>query len=327
MIAMSSAIGFFLVFVTITVAASAALSSLCLSQQARLRAHGPGAERSAAIAALVVPPVLAGAVTLSLILQSVLAPLFGHADHCEQHLQHLHLCVLHGESWGERGWAVAIVTGVSTWIAVSIVRAIHSFAAAKRGLARIEAIAEPIRFASTEVLLAPARIPFCFTAGLWRPRIYASSDAWSRWSDEERRAAIEHENAHIASHDLLSRLALGVFALAGAPLLAKRLLAMFDDASERVRDRQAAAAVGDPSVVASALLACARRDPPVAFCTSFLSSTSAERRIEALLSDRSENERAARSIARLTQLLTSAAIIAAIVFADPLHHAFESVLG
>lgn len=327
MIAFSSAIGFSIVFLAITLASSIVLGSLCLFAGNLVRSLGASAERRASAAVLVVPPVLAAGVTLSLAVRSAASPYFGLADHCADHVHHLHLCVFHGASWGERAWAVAIVAGVGAWLATAFIRGAHALWTARVGLRRIARIATLERIGSIEVLLAPARIPFCFAAGMLRSRIYVSTDAWSRWNDEERRAAVEHERAHLSSRDLVYRLLLNVLALFGAPIVSRRMLSIYDDATERACDRRAANAVGDPTIVASALLACARRDPPIGFCASFLSSSSVERRIEALLADAPEKNNAALILTSVVASLTAALLVCAIVFADPLHHLFESVLG
>lgn len=327
MIVFSSGIGFFIVFLAISIASSIVLTNAYLVSARALSSFGAKAERRASAAAIILPPILAAGVTLSLVARSALGSYFGLVDHCAQHLHHLHLCVFHGGSWADHGWAVALTAAAGTWLAIALLRALHLQWSAHLGLLRIAELARPEQLGAHTLWIAPAGIPFCFAAGVFRTRIFVSTAAWSRWNEAEKRAALEHEIAHLRSKDLLYRSLFGLCAVFGAPYFTRRVLDLYDDATERFCDRRAAVAVGDATVVASALLACARREPPIVFCASFLSSSSIERRIEALLEDVPEAEKPAKIITSSITALTAMLLLAAAVFADPLHHLLESIFG
>jgi Zn-dependent protease with chaperone function len=98
-----------------------------------------------------------------------------------------------------------------------------------------------------------------FVAGLFRPTVYVSSGALRRMGDEELRAALHHEAAHVANRDpaLFTVLA---FLRCLAPSTDRARLA-FIQARERSADAEAARSVGQLAL-ASALIAAVKPAPP-----------------------------------------------------------------
>jgi Zn-dependent protease with chaperone function len=130
--------------------------------------------------------------------------------------------------------------------------------------------------------------PVCFSLGVLRPRVYAASGLLERLADRERDAVMAHEQAHVRRKDglvgaLMSTVYL-LFPLPGAALLCRE----WRRAAERACDLAAAAEVGDPCDVASALVHVARMGlaPAVPGTASFAAQQSAEDvegRVRALL--------------------------------------------
>lgn len=105
--------------------------------------------------------------------------------------------------------------------------------------------------------------PVLFTSGAWRPAVVVSTRALARLDPEMRRAALAHELAHVARHDLL---------LGWAVMLARALL-LFNPVAqvvaraavqemERRADDLAARATGAPVALAAAMAALGPRRGP-----------------------------------------------------------------
>jgi Zn-dependent protease with chaperone function len=104
-------------------------------------------------------------------------------------------------------------------------------------------------------------------------------------------------------------------ALLGAPIAAHRLLARWSSAAERRCDREAAAILGDPTVVAAALVAMGRLacgHPPAAAAFTPARDEIAVR-VEALLSPTPADPASAARLRRAT-LVGATALVAALVF-------------
>ncbi len=323
MIEPASLIGFGVAFLAAAWMGSALLGTAALLGTRRLERRGPAAVRAAATAALLLGPLLGIVLVLAVAGNSLADGWLGVADHCPEHDHHLHLCVVHGGSWASQPWAVATVAMAGTWMLVAVARRLTGVLHARRALHRIERLARPV---DAGVLVAPAATRFCFTAGMLRPRIFISSAAWQALDRDQRRAVVAHEQAHIRGGDLGRRALLGLAALAGAPLLAGRMLALWDRATERLCDQQAAREV-TPAVVAQALLAMSRGPVAAPAGLSFGARADVVARIEGVLADGPTGGTAARRLSAVAVLILAVAAAAAIAFADPLHHLAETFLG
>jgi Zn-dependent protease with chaperone function len=315
-------VGFALAFVTATWSLSVVLCAAG-ALAVRLSTRDPAVERTAAAIAVASPPLLGLAAVVAIVVHSVAAA-GGPGDHCAPHDHHLHLCVVHGTAWGREAWAVVAATVMGTFM---LARVIGLGAAHVRG-ARAARDLRRVSVVSDGVHLVSAERPFLFVTGLARGAIFVSSAAWQALDAGERAAAIAHERAHIRHRDVLARAALTLCAIAGVPLLAGRMLRRWDSATERLRDRDASAATGDPTAVASALVVLARQGARApAWSLSFAPSGELPLRVATVLADRPFHRRAAARLAQAACVAAATAAVLAFAGADPLHHLLETILG
>lgn len=102
-----------------------------------------------------------------------------------------------------------------------------------------------------------------FTAGLFRPRVYATTGARTQLPTEVFRAAILHERAHQRRHDVLWRIALAALEAALHPLPAgRRLAANIALEWELAADREAIHAGAGREHLFEALVAASILPPP-----------------------------------------------------------------
>jgi Zn-dependent protease with chaperone function len=315
-IALGGAVGFGVVFLLVVVAASALGCAVVAVGGRALAARGPVAERRAAALAAVVPPIAGVLVVAALALHSATT-----IDHCEAHDHHAHLCVAHGGAWLARPWAVAVAAAATV---VTIGRAALLLATLVGARARVRTLARWPRSSTTCGRRSPRR--FCFVAGV-RAAIYASTAALRALADDERAAMLAHERAHVRARDLLWRRALEVATLVAAPLAPGFLARRWDDATERLRDRDAARAT-DPAAVAHALIAMCRGEAAWAASMNYAPPVHAlTRRVEAVLATPDVEPRGARRLAIVAAALGAAVIGALVACVDPIHHALETLLG
>lgn len=103
--------------------------------------------------------------------------------------------------------------------------------------------------------LLPAAAPALFCAGIRRPAVLISRGALALLDDAERRAALAHELAHLASRDpLVSWLLMGTRALLFFNPVAQVLARAMAREAERRADDLGASVSGDRVALASALL-------------------------------------------------------------------------
>ncbi len=323
----ASLIAFALVFL----AASALISLLqgigLRCGKHRLRALGARAEQRAATLALVGPPVLALVLVALLAADSVKSLLAG-TDHCEAHSHHLHLCLVHGAAWAMRPWAVALLAVAACFVAVRFLQIAWAHAGAQPAAWRFRRMGESFPEANPCVVV-PLDAPLVFTAGALSPTVVISRGAWEGLNPNERRAVIEHEIAHVANGDLWRRALLSIAACFAAPGLASFALRLWDRSAERICDRQAADAVGRPTIVAGAIVALARtmsrrRAPAGAV---FAAACSITDRVHSLLNSEPDG---ARGAARISWWFLGSAVglaLASAVFSEQLHHFLETILG
>lgn len=327
MIEPGSLVGFALVFFACTWAASALAGLLLMLSRPSLRRRGAGAEKRAAAVALIIAPVLGGIVTLALAGFSVVAPWLSSGDHCPAHGHHLHLCLRHGGEWADRAWALTLVSALSAILLVRLARLGESL---WRGYARlrfVEHSSSQIVGDGIPVLVAPSERDFCFVAGIRRPRIYVSASLWTRLSDAEREAMLEHERVHIEHGDLLQSVILTACALVGAPLLAGQCKRLWSEATERYCDRVAADETGSTEDLASALLRMARGPRPIGIISFVPRPESLEDRVMAVLSQDQTGKRTASRIGWASAALVASVVCTTAVLADPLHHTLETLLA
>ncbi len=326
MTAVGSLVAFGLVFLSVSLGLSVLLNAALLFSRGALRRTGAWVERQASTAALVLPPILALAVVAALAVKSALALADG-SDHCLAHGHHLHLCVRHGAEWALQPWALASVAAAATFVVVRGALSAWAHALAQRAAGRLRSLGVPL--GERHCHLVPSSERFAFTAGVFSPAVIFSSAAWEVLAPAEREAIVAHELAHLAHGDLWRRALLGFAAALGAPVLVGRALGMWELSAERICDRAAAQRVGRPSTVASAMLALVRSGPPPLAPAGavFAAARHVPQRIESLLREEPDGHGRSRRLVLLLSLSAGALCVACAVFAEPLHHALETLLG
>jgi Zn-dependent protease with chaperone function len=313
-------IGFALVLVLALGALSALAAAAVVLAGGALRRRGPLAERRAIELAAVAPPLMAGALLLALVAQSYLG-----VDHCTRHDHHAHLCVAHGDGWSQRAWVVAVVSAAAALVLARLVFVVARLAGAAGAIRRLRALSRH----DGDVRLVDSPHAFCFVAGVRAPEIFASTAAWRGLADDERAAMVAHERGHRLHGDVLRRLGLDLALIVAAPWVGAGLAGRWAHATERLRDADAARAVGDPEPVARALVRLCRlaRDaslPGLAFAGR---GRLLAERVEALLTPGPSGRRAARRLSIASTVSLAVLIALAAALAGPLHHALETLLG
>lgn len=312
----ASFIGFGVVFLLVCWSASVVLAVA----STRLTSRGPAVERRAAALAAFVPVALAIAVTAILLIES-----FVGVDHCPTHDHHAHLCLQHGLAWADRPWAIVTLLGAGAVIGTRGALMLGGFARGAWMLRRLHAVA-----GSSDVRIVESDRVFCFVAGIVRPTIFVSSATRTALSDDEWTAMLAHERSHIAHRDLVHRLGIELLLLFAAPIATTVIRERWDAATERLRDADAAD-VTDAESVASALVTMARRAiQPAPRAVAAFTPTGDQllaARVHSLLDGAPRGEAEARRLARAAIASTVMLFLLAAVFAEPLHHALETLLG
>lgn len=322
---LGSWVAFGLLFFTTTLSLSVLLNAGVLLARPLLRRSGAWVERQASTAALVLPPLLGLSVVVALGAQSALALADG-TDHCLAHGHHLHLCLQHGRAWLEQAWALALVAAAATFVTARAVASVWSHTLAQRASATLRTLGTAL---GERCYLVPSQERFAFTVGVFSPAVLLSSAAWEALGPQERAAVVAHELAHLEHGDLWRRVMLGFAASFGAPFLVEHTLRLWALSAERICDRRAAQVVGRPSVVASAMLELVRVTPsPLAPAGAlFAASGDVPERVRSVLSEEPGGERPARHLVRWAAAAGVALTVACGVFAEPLHHLLETILG
>ncbi len=314
--------GFSLVFVVTAVTLSAIAALLLETCAGALRARGPMAERRAAEAAAALPVVVAVIAVGALTWQSLMG-----SDHCAVHGHHAHLCFTHGTMWIERGWVVVVLAmSAATFAARAILLAVSYV----RGAASIRTLRALARSGDAggpgdDVRIVDSERAFCFVS---RGGVFVSSRVWQALPEAERSALVAHERAHELHGDLPKRLAIEVLLLFAAPLVGDRIRAAWMHASERLCDAHAARQTA-PETVASAMvsmcrLGCVQPASSFAFTPSTRDLAS---RVESVLAQRPLGEDAARVLGRIALSASVTLAVLGMIAAEPIHHAFETLLG
>jgi Zn-dependent protease with chaperone function len=317
----ASLIGFGLVFLLVSWLSSSLLTAMIRTVAPR----GPAVERRAAFLAAALPVLLGAAVVTILIGESLLG-----ADHCSTHDHHAHLCLVHGIAWADRGWAVALVAASAAAVLARGAALAHSMLRGARLMRRLRWTTRNQLGEPDAMHVVPSERPFCFVAGLRRPRIFVSTAARRVLAEDEWQAMLAHERDHIEHGDLRHRLVLELLLLFAVPGASAIVREHWESATERLRDA-GAAAHATPEAVASALVRMAKaalrlKAGQLASFTPPADSDLA-RRITSLLERSPLGEDDARRVAGIALVSAGALALLAVVLAEPLHHALETLLG
>jgi Zn-dependent protease with chaperone function len=276
-------------------------------------------QRSRILFALSMLPTGSGAAFLGIALLPSSAALAGVADHCATHTHHAHLCPVHPWPYGPSVVGGLLLVGLGAALAGLGWRAYQ----ARRALRALASLAEGREQDGTVRVRSPR--PFAFTAGLLRPLVYVSTGLRESLSPSDLAVVVAHERAHARRRDALTTWAAAWLGALHLRSTGRRLAADLRAACERACDEDAARAVGARVDVAAALVRVEKLQgragpwPSVAF-----GGGDVEARVEALLVP----EIADRRIRRLPFwgfVATTACV--AVLFADPLHHAAETLVA
>ena len=326
--AAASLIGFGLVVLAVSMFASLLLTLALVLFAKRLRGMGPLAERRAAALVLTLPPLLGVVVSATIAAFGLLA-YFQDRDHCLGHGPHLHLCPIHGAQWLSEPWAVAAMAFFGTFVLVRLGQTVSGHVGAQRMAGRLRRVGEPVPYFE-HTFIVPTDERFAFTTGVLTPTVIISRAAWDVLDTSQRQAVLAHEHAHVRNGDLWKRAALGLLACFGAPILTQNALKLWDIASERASDHEAARRVGKPSIVASAilLLARARSTYQVPAVAAFAAACHVSDRVHSLFEYPPDSGNpAAKKLQGGLMLGMGAVALGAALFAESLHHLLETILG
>lgn len=101
------------------------------------------------------------------------------------------------------------------------------------------------------VVESPRLQAWCF--GLWRPKVYASSETLRVLPEDELRVVLAHEYCHVLRRDNLRRLFMAAATLVWLPASRRRFLDDYSLSTEQVCDQSAASVVGDAELVSATL--------------------------------------------------------------------------
>lgn len=156
----------------------------------------------------------------------------------------------HGYIWG---WAALGAAGaIVAWLSVAAIRTLRAtLAADPRRLGAREQASTP---GGVPVFVLPVERPVAFAMGLRRGRVVVSRGLMDLLSEEERRAAIAHEVAHVqGGHPGLLFVGRVMAQAFGVLPPARRAFTSLRRELEAAADDHAAKVVGDPEIVARAI--------------------------------------------------------------------------
>ena len=132
----------------------------------------------------------------------------------------------------------------------------------------------------------PVRASICMVAGWMRPRVLVSTGTLQRFADDELRAALLHERAHLRRGDTRwSGLIHFVSELGAWPV--KRALAVYRQGRELLADREGASSVGG-AAFAGILVRFAKDATPIPYAATLAENDGLDQRVRHLLDSPSE---------------------------------------
>ncbi|MFT4975684.1 MAG: hypothetical protein ACI8S6_001571 [Myxococcota bacterium] len=282
-----------------------------------LAAWSRGAERWPVLARwtplVCILPLLAGGI----VALSALLPGDPHLDqllscHCATSMPSwLHLCPSHPERSLQALPVAVLILGL---LLPSRLRALSALAREPRGLGIEGAV------------FADLPVPTAVLSGWLRPSLVIDRRLWAGLSETERAAVVAHEQGHLTRHDPLTLIVLRALVSLGPPTSGLRAVRGWLDHAESQADAAAVRAVGDPLLVADALLRCARLHTSGALVPSWTGGQ-VERRISRLL-DMAAPPRAPRPDVGLIDTLAIVGLgLSGAVLSPWLHHQVEHLLN
>jgi hypothetical protein len=306
-------------------------SAAAILPLARARLAGRAREPALHAAAVLAPWVL-GALAVA----ALLSPRSIHGCHCADHgLHHPHLCLLHPSlslpllapsllvlgAWG------ALAIPRLARVAREVVASTRWLRLARRGPRRV--------IDGVLVHLAPCGSSAALTVGVFSPIIVLDPRVFRALAPDARRAVVHHEVGHRLRADGLTLLVLRIAAASLALVDVAPLVAGWKTACEVTCDAHAATRVGDPTIVAEALLSACRLGGtttarPPAYALGALEGGSVERRVLALVGDEASPAKTphlGNDALAVALVSLGAAALTCVAPGDVLHHAVETLVG
>ncbi len=305
-------------------AAAALLASLAYPRFRGRLAALPAEARAGWVTAWAALPWLASAALLALCFVPSLWSLVGLAvDHCPLHEDgHVHLCLAHVPQHPVTPAEWILLTLAALGIGAVALRVLRAQLATWRAVSALLRVAG--RAVQAGGLVASAE-PLSVTAGLVWPLVLVSTGLRSHLAPPHVEAVLAHERAHARRRDPLRLVAVALLGAAHLPRTRTLLLADAALACEEAADAAAAQEIGDPTVVAEAIVAVERllgdRAHHLGLAVG-MTGCATEARVEALLRDPVP----APPIARARRLLWAALSAGALLAAFEIHHLTETVL-
>lgn len=225
---------------------------------------GPAARSREALRIALMPGLGGALVVAAAFWPSFQTWAMGGTDHCEA--AHPHLCWLHAAAGPATGHDVlAAVLAVAFLVAASRQFVAWAIAATRvEGLARVNdarraaSLLDALRDAGITfpgaVWVVPADRPWCFVAGVRRPRLVIASSVLDALPPDAIEVIAAHEAAHVRRGDPGLRLLVAIATIAHFPGLGRRAARRWAAAAELACDQAAAVAVGSRLTVAEALV-------------------------------------------------------------------------
>lgn len=287
----------------------------------------PWAESSLAWSGAIVGPLLVASIaTAALVVATPFSPC-----HCLEHGHHPHICFVHSEL------AAPLVLPAAALLLVWLVlagrplwRAVRAAIGAARTLRDLRRAPSEL-VAETRVRFADCGAPIAYTAGALSSLIVVDRALWSRLSEAARRAVLAHEVGHAERGDAFTHAVLR-FCLALQPWLPATWLERWRHAAELACDRRAAEQVGDPALVAEALVAVGKLQadapapPGERWALGVTGADGLENRVRALLEDR-RSSGLANDVLSVVIPALGIVCLALVWPGDAVHHAVETLIG
>ncbi len=275
---------------------------------ARLSEARPWLARGALVVA-VVPYILALGFVGAAVLPAQLESLFV----CHSGPGWLHLC------WCHPGNAMALVPPAVAALALLVPGRVRGIAALLRDPRGEGGGATP--------LLVDLPRPAAVLVGWWRPSLVVDSRLWMALSPGEREAMLAHEQAHLVRRDPLMLFVLRALTVVAPVPASRALVRAWLDRAEARADELAVQSVGDPLLVAEALLRCARLGAAAPALSIAWTAGQVERRVHAILKDSHGPVGSAPDANLMDGAVLLGMLLAVVAVAPTLHHQLEHLLS
>lgn len=237
----------------VAVLVGCALAWVYPQMRARVLRLEPGKASAFLLGISLIPWIIGFLSVLVCLLPSEFSGLYPSWDHCLEHGGHPHLCLTHGQ-WQPTLLGVFLFTGLMLGVTVPLARFLNAYQKGRRSLFSMLALGEP----GQGFFRLKVAQPLAFTTGILHPQVCLSEGLLTTLPEKHLAVVLAHEKAHQHRRDGLRLLLAEAFTLILPPQFRAQLLADLIQTTERACDDRAAIHVGDPLVVAEALLAASR---------------------------------------------------------------------